>query len=54
MKQILNLIFDALSRRALEREIRQLAERTLRDVGLELEANRDACARRAHAARRRP
>jgi hypothetical protein len=40
MKQILNLIFDALSRRALEREIRQLDERTLRDVGLELEANR--------------
>jgi hypothetical protein len=43
MKQILNLVIDAFSsmqkKRAQARMLAQLDERTLRDIGLEVEAN---------------
>ena len=43
MIKILNLVFDAMARahdkRAQARLLQQLDERTLRDIGLEFEAN---------------
>jgi hypothetical protein len=39
MQKILTRIFEALAQGARQRAIRELDERTLRDVGLEVEAN---------------
>lgn len=40
MKTILEFLFQTLSMRAHARTIEQLDERTLRDIGMDLEANR--------------
>ena len=40
MKAILQFVMDVMARRAHAQLIEQLDERTLRDIGMDLEANR--------------
>ena len=40
MKTIFEILLEVLSRRSRARALEQLDERTLRDIGMDLEANR--------------